>query len=269
MEHSLEIIGRIFGVSTLRYFIIAGIPFLLFYRLFTAYFAKSKIQNRQANKQDFVREMLHSLQTTAIFALIGFLVLYTPFRQYTLVYQHLSDYPGWWILVSLILSLILHDTYFYWMHRLLHHKRLFSYTHRLHHKSTNPSPWASYSFSFLEAVAEGAVLVVVVLLIPMHLLTVVLFIFVGFVINVYGHLGYEIAPRWFRHSFLFAFINTSVHHNLHHSKFRGNYGLYFRLWDRLMRTENSDYVSEYDRIQANRFPTRHPESESVATAVYP
>ncbi|MHA4894836.1 sterol desaturase family protein [Pedobacter sp. PWIIR3] len=48
-------------------------------------------------------------------------------------------------------------------------------------------------------------------------------------------------------------MNTSIHHNLHHSKFKGNYGLYFRFWDRLMGTENPNYVKEYDRIQNQRF----------------
>ena len=48
-------------------------------------------------------------------------------------------------------------------------------------------------------------------------------------------------------------INTSVYHNLHHSKFKGNYSLYFRWWDKLMKTENPDYVKEYDRIQEQRF----------------
>ena len=72
-------------------------------------------------------------------------------------------------------------------------------------------------------------------------------------INVYGHLGYEVAPKWFRHSFLFECINTSVHHNLHHSQFKGNYGLYFRFWDRMMKTENPKYVQMYDALQEKRF----------------
>jgi lathosterol oxidase len=91
------------------------------------------------------------------------------------------------------------------------------------------------------------------LLIPIHPLTIILFTVIGFMINVYGHLGYEIAPRWLRGSFLFEVVNTSVHHNLHHSKFKGNYGLYFRVWDRLMGTEHPDYVKDYDRVQQNRF----------------
>ncbi|RZM21594.1 MAG: sterol desaturase family protein [Pedobacter sp.] len=268
MEHSLKILGGTFTLLTLRYFVLAGIPFLIFYLVFTPYFAKSKIQSRNAIKKDFIREILHSLQSTAVFALISYVVLRTPFKSYTLVYDHLVDYPFWWVMASLVLSLVIHDTYFYWLHRLLHHKQLFRLTHLLHHRSTNPSPWTSYSFSFLESFAEGAVLLVIACLIPMHVLTIVLFAVVGFVINVYGHLGYEIAPRWFRHSFLFEILNTSVHHNMHHSKFKGNYGLYFRLWDRLLKTEHPDYVDEYDQIQAKRFDTTKNASAAVPSSIY-
>jgi sterol desaturase/sphingolipid hydroxylase (fatty acid hydroxylase superfamily) len=154
---------------------------------------------------------------------------------------------------SVALSLIIHDTYFYWIHRLLHHPVLFRHAHLVHHKSTNPSPWASYSFHLLESVLEGGILVVVAFALPIHPLALVLFIISGFIINVYGHLGYEIMPKGLRNSIWFEIINTSVHHNLHHSKFKGNYGLYFRVWDRLMGTEHPDYIKEYDRVQRNRF----------------
>ncbi|GEP95814.1 sterol desaturase family protein [Chitinophaga cymbidii] len=253
MEKATDILAQLFGMSALRYFLIAGIPFALFYFLFPARLRRFKIQQRLAGKKDFFREIWYSMQTTLVLGLIGFAVLFTPLGEYTRVYRNMHDYPLWYIPVSVILSLIIHDTYFYWMHRLLHHPRLFSRAHLVHHRSVNPSPWASYSFHLLEAIAEGAVLIVIVLILPMHGVAVLWFTTVAFAINVYGHLGYEIAPKWLRHTVLFEVLNTSVHHNLHHSRFKGNYGLYFRVWDRLMGTEHPDYVKEYDRVQAQRF----------------
>lgn len=82
---------------------------------------------------------------------------------------------------------------------------------------------------------------------------IILFTVGGFASNVYGHSGYEILPQRFRKSFLFEIFNSSVYHNLHHSKFKGNYGLYFRIWDRLLKTEHPEYVKEYDRLQEKRF----------------
>ncbi len=262
MEQVIEVITQIFGTSVLRYFLLAGIPFLIFYILFPGPLKKLKIQQRIAARKDFIREIAHSLQTILVLTVMAAIVLYTPFKQYTLVYDQLDQFPGWYLGVSVLLSLVIHDTYFYWMHRLLHHPKLYRHTHLVHHQSVNPSPWTSYSFHFLEAIVEGAVLFVIVLIIPVHPLAIVLFTVAGFIINVYGHLGYEIMPKGFRKSFLFEILNTSVHHNLHHHKFKGNYGLYFRVWDRLMKTEHPDYVKEYDRIQEQRFNAR---SQSGAT----
>jgi len=245
-------------MNIIRYFLIAGIPFLIFYIVFPEVFTKNKIQARFAKRRDFIREILHSVQTTFILAGVGMLMLKTPFKTYTQVYDNLSDYPLWWIPLSVFLALIVHDTYFYWMHRAVHHPKLFKRVHLLHHKSVNPSPWTSYSFHIIEGVLEAMVAPLILVLIPMHPLALLLFTFSSFSINVYGHLGYEIAPRWFRHSWIFEILNTSTHHNLHHAKFKGNYGLYFRVWDRLMGTEHPDYVKEYDKIQERRFGTSTP-----------
>jgi lathosterol oxidase len=253
MEKLLHAFITIFSITAIRYFILAGVPFFLFYKILTNWYSRSKIQNRAADLKDFKREILQSMQTTAVFAVIAYVILYTPLKDHTHLYSNFTDFPLWYLPVSLVLSLVIHDTYFYWMHRLLHIKGLFKLTHLVHHQSTNPSPWASYSFHFLEACTEGLVLLVIVTVIPIHPLLLVWFTILSFIINVYGHLGYEIAPRWLRNSFLFAIINTSVYHNLHHSKFKGNYGLYFRVWDRLMKTEHPDYEKDYDRVQANRF----------------
>lgn len=244
--------ATIFTFSTLRYFLLAGIPFVLFYALLPHRFRPFKIQQRLASRKDFLREIGYSLLTTVVFTVIAILILETPLRHYTLIYDNIGDYPLWYIGVSLVLSLIVHDTYFYWMHRVLHDPRLFRFAHLTHHKSVNPSPWTSYSFHFLEAIAEGCVLVIIACIMPLHPLTIVLFTLTSFVINVYGHLGYEILPRWVRRTWLFEIINTSVHHNLHHHKFDGNYGLYFRTWDRLMNTEHPDYVREFDRVMEQR-----------------
>ncbi|MFB6453844.1 sterol desaturase family protein [Chitinophaga sp. Hz27] len=258
MEPIIAAIVRIFTVSTIRYFLLAGIPFLIFYLFFPKKLSSRKIQLKAASKKDFIREVWHSLQSTLVFTVISVIIMFTPVKNYTQLYTNVNDYPIWYIFVSLALSLVIHDTYFYWMHRVLHHKKLFHLTHLVHHRSTNPSPWTSYSFHLLEAIAEGGVLLVITMIMPMHPLTVLLFTIVGFIINVYGHLGYEIMPRKFRHSVLFEVLNSSVHHNLHHSKFKGNYGLYFRVWDRLMGTEHPDYVKEYDKVQARRFPQEAP-----------
>ena len=243
-------------INVVRYFLLAGIPFLIFYILFPDFFKRNKIQRKIAKNKDFIREIMHSMQTTFIIAGIGLLILKTPLREYTQVYYDLAAFPLLWIPLSIVIALIIHDTYFYWMHRSVHHPKIYKRVHLLHHKSVNPSPWASYSFHFYEGVLEALIAPIILVLVPMHPLSLFLFTILAFAINVYGHLGYEIAPRWFRKSILFELLNTSIYHNMHHSKFKGNYGLYFRFWDRIMGTEHPDYVKEYDEVQARRFGGR-------------
>lgn len=249
-----------------RYLILAGLPFLIFYIFFPQKFSRQKIQKRFAKQKDFIREILHSMKTIVIFIGVAFLVLQSPLGGLSKIYTDIHAFPIWWIPVSALLGLIIQDTYFYWMHRAVHSKKLFKWVHLLHHKSTNPSPLASYSFNFLEGILEALIFPVIILTIPMHPLALLLFTTVAFVFNVYGHLGYEIMPQWFRNSFLFEVLNTSVHHNLHHEKFKGNYGLYLRLWDRIMGTENPDYVKTYDQVQQRRFGV-HPGRTTQRTSL--
>lgn len=261
MGELLDKMGFLLTTTVVRYFVIAGIPFFIVYKLLYKRLRPNKIQERHAANKHFIREIGYSLSTSVIFAFVSGIMLFSPVSKYTLVYHHIHDYPVWWIPVSFVISMVIHDTYFYWMHRGLHHKKIFRIAHLVHHKSTNPSPWSAYSFHIIESFTEAGILVVLFFTLPMHPIAILLFIVVGLMINVYGHLGYEIAPRWLRHTWLFEVVNTSVHHNLHHSKFKGNYGLYYRVWDRICGTEHPDYVKEYDRVQEQRFGARRKNIE--------
>lgn len=56
----------ILSFSTMRYFLIAGVAFILCYVIFSKKMHKSKIQKNKAPKSSFKRDVLHSLQTTII-----------------------------------------------------------------------------------------------------------------------------------------------------------------------------------------------------------
>ena len=142
--------------------------------------------------------------------------------------------------------LFLHDTYFYWMHRAMHHPTLYKHVHLVHHKSTNPSPWTAYAFHPLEAFLEVMILPLIAFTFPVHAPAIGLFFLFQIAYNVYGHLGFELYPKGFHKHWLGRWVNTSVAHNLHHKKFHGNFGLYFLFWDRLMGTMREDYDTTYE-----------------------
>ncbi len=116
-------LAAIFSITLIRYLVLAGVPFLLFYILLSTSTGKYKIQKRTATRKDFFREILHSSSSSLVFAVISAIILFTPLKSYTLLYNDFNEFPLWWIPVSLVVSLVIHDTYFYWMHRMMHHKR--------------------------------------------------------------------------------------------------------------------------------------------------
>jgi Delta7-sterol 5-desaturase len=219
-----------------RYFILAAIFWGVWYVLLRERVAHKKIQPRFPKPTDYRREIGYSLITILIFSAYPAAMLLTPFRQYTLYYSHIEDYPMWWFWLAFPLTFLVHDAYFYWTHRMMHQPRLFKIMHLVHHKSTNPSPWAAFSFHPLEAVVEGGIFFVLLMVMPLHAIHVAVFFAGQMVYNVYGHLGWELYPESFRKSRLGKWFNTSLAHNGHHQYFTGNYGLYFLWWDRWCKT---------------------------------
>ena len=244
--------------TALRYVLIAGPAFLIFYILYRAKFTNLRIQKLFPEKQDYYREIIYSLVTFVIFSLIGVLVTHKAVLPHTKIYNYIPDYGWGYFGLSVILALLIHDTYFYWTHRLMHHPWLFRAFHLTHHRSTNPSPWAAFAFSPLEAVVEGSITLVIVFLIPIHPGAFLIFLVLMTVFNVMGHLGYEIFPGWLVQSPAGKWLNTSTNHNMHHKYFRGNYGLYFRFWDELLHTTHPQYQ------QTLQLMVNHPAAQEPA-----
>jgi Delta7-sterol 5-desaturase len=229
-----------------RYFVIAGIAFLLFYVLFKRKLAQRKIQQRFPKNKDIAREIIYSVTTMIIFAFIPLMLLYNPsVAKYTTFYKDIHAHSMLYFWLAFPLMFVMHDTYFYWTHRLMHHPKLFRWFHLVHHQSVNPSPWAAYAFHPLEAIVEIGIYPVFLFTIPMHSLHFFLFFLLSLIYNVYGHLGYELYPKGFSRNVIGRWINTSVSHNQHHQYFKGNYGLYFLFWDRVMGTIREDYDERF------------------------
>jgi sterol desaturase/sphingolipid hydroxylase (fatty acid hydroxylase superfamily) len=234
-----------------RYFMLAAIAFLLFYILFRNKWAFRKIQQRFPKNSDYLREIIFSAITIAIFSLVSVILFWHPaVRPHTTIYKNISAY-GWlyYFLLYPVLFFV-HDTYFYFAHRLMHHPKLFRWVHLIHHKSVNPSPWAAYAFHPLEAFVEASVLFVFVFSFPIHFTHLLIFFLMMIIYNVYGHLGYELYPKGFSKSAVGKWINTSVNHNLHHQYFKGNYGLYFLFWDRMLGTIREDYDDRFEEVKS-------------------
>lgn len=238
----------VFIISVVRYIVFGGLAFLFFYVLFRNKSLFAKIQQKWPAKADYAREVFYSLLTFMIFAITP-LVLNDPhIKPYTTIYKNLHDHSMLYFWLMFPLMLLVHDTYFYWAHRIMHHPKLFSFFHVVHHKSTNPSPWASFSFQPAEAFVESGTIYLFAFLFPVHLIHIMAFLVFMTIYNVYGHLGFELFPRGANTHWLFKWFNTSVNHNMHHQYFKGNYGLYFTWWDRIMKTTHKDYDRRFNSV---------------------
>lgn len=231
-----------------RYALIAGIAYLLFYVIFRRRVEGRKIQTSFPKKSDIKREVFYSLSSFAIFAGVGLLTVVMHRLGWTHVYMKISKYGWTYLAFSVVALIFIHDTWFYWTHRLMHTKRLFPIMHKVHHRSHNPTPWAAFAFHPTEAVVEAMIFPIASLILPIHPLAAVIWLLYMTMMNVFGHLGFEIFPQGFVRHWLFRWHNTSVHHNMHHRHVHCNYGLYFNIWDRLMKTNHARYEDEYERV---------------------
>ncbi len=251
MNEFLQVWLKIFQNIIFRYAFISGSAYLVFYVLLKNRFLSRKIQYRFPTWDKMKMDILYSLQTIIIFAgmaTIVFRVLY----EHTNMYSNISDHGLIYYILTFPLMFLIHDTYFYWMHRLMHLPFIFRHVHLVHHTSTNPTPWTSYSFHFLESIIEAGIIFVIAFTLPVHKSALILFLLLQFIYNVYGHLGFELYPKNFHKTFIGKWINTSVAHNMHHKYFTGNYGLYFLFWDRLMGTLNPSYDDTFEHTTSKK-----------------
>lgn len=183
-------------------------------------------------------EVAWSLLSAAIYGVPAGLVAWGwQERGWTRIYTDISVYPLWWLPLSLLAYLLAHDTWFYWTHRWFHRPAPFRIAHAVHHASRPPTAWAAMSFHPWEALSGAVVIPALVFLIPIHVGVLGLVLGIMTLMGVTNHMGWEMFPRWLVHSRLGGWLITASHHQRHHDEYRCNYGLYFRLWDRLCGTD--------------------------------
>ncbi|MBD0367160.1 MAG: sterol desaturase family protein [Flavisolibacter sp.] len=236
----------IFAVVIGRYFLIAGLFHVVFYIWFPHRWQQRKINVRAYGKGQFRREVMWSMITALIFAFAGSFTVLLWQKNLTKVYFDMHQYPFWWLPASLFIALLLHETYYYWLHRWMHHPNIFRIVHKVHHDSNITSPWTAFSFHPLEGVLQALFLPVLLLVLPMHLYVIIIQLTIMTFSSVINHLNIEIYPKHFNKNVIGRWLIGATHHSLHHKQFKYNYGLYFTFWDKWRRTESPLYDQLFD-----------------------
>lgn len=254
MRQSLDLLGLLqvwsitFSVLTARYFLFAGFAYIIFWIWKKEKWQYKRTQMDYPDKSKIFYEFKYSMFTMVIFALIGVGIFIARQNGFTQIYLDFSKYGWGYFLFTVVAMIILHDTFFYFAHRLMHHKFIFKIVHKVHHNSTNPSPWAAFSFHPTEAVLEALILPMIVFTMPVHPFAILIFLLFMTFMNVLGHLGFEMYPKGFTTHWLGKWNNTATHHNMHHKHYNCNYGLYFNFWDRVMNTNHVNYFKVFDEV---------------------
>ena len=107
------------------------------------------VRNSQIKK-----EMAWSFLSSVVFALLSALCYQAYLLGYTKVYLSVSEQPLWYFMVSPFLFLLTYETYYYWMHRVMHIPFIFKKVHKVHHASIHPTVFTSFSFHPWEALLQ-------------------------------------------------------------------------------------------------------------------
>ncbi len=253
-----------FSTNAMRYMGFSIPLFLVLYVWKKREFFKFKIQQKFPENKHIIREIGYSFSSIAIFSAVATMVFLLRRHGYTRIYTHFGDHSIAYFIFSVVAFIMIHDAYFYWTHRLMHWKKIYKYVHRVHHQSTDPTPWAAFAFHPLEALIEIGILPIMVFLIPLHQYAILTWVLYQSGMNMLGHLGFELFPSGFVKGTITKWSNTATHHNMHHRFVTCNYGLYFNFWDRILSTNHARYEEEFEKIK-----TRVRESREASSSLSP
>ncbi len=175
-------------------------------------------------------EILFTTKSVPFMALLTFGLFILEVRGYSKLYLEVAG--GWrdwaFVAVSVPAFLMFTDCLIYWIHRGLHHRLVYKYVHKDHHRWKVPTPFASHAFHPLDGFLQSVPYHIYPFLFPLNkVIYLALFVFVN-IWTVSIHDGDYRVPLVLR-----PFVNGSAHHTDHHLFYNYNYGQFFTLWDRI------------------------------------
>jgi ring-1,2-phenylacetyl-CoA epoxidase subunit PaaE len=233
-----------------------GLVYLIIWVIFAKRLAKYKIQSsRRAGFSQIKDETINTIIVIVVNGFFTGFILYLANNGYTQFYTETGKYGIWYEIFSAFVLLLIGDAWFYWMHRLLHHPKIYKYIHAVHHKSLDTNPFTVNSFHVLEGFLLTIYIIPALMIMPVSLLALGVNQVLGMYNNIKSHLGYEFYPKFFDKIFPLNMLVNSTNHNLHHTRYNGNYGLFFRHWDIINGTEIKEtqdiFKSIHDRDPKN------------------
>jgi len=238
----------LFAIVALRYFSVVGFFYLLLNVFPINALIHRRVQPLPPGYRQRWREVRWSVISSLIFSLVATSIAALWQQGYTAIYNDFGQYPWWWLPVSLVAAVLVHDTCYYWLHRWMHRPGIYRVIHRVHHESRVTSVWTSFSFHPVESLLQASIVLLIVLFLPLHYLTILAWLAFMTLTSTVNHCNVEVYPQNFYRHWIGKWLIGATHHSLHHKQFRSNFGLYFTFWDKWLGTESSLYEDKVREV---------------------
>jgi lathosterol oxidase len=217
--------------------------------IWTGFFQARKIQPKGFKWKTFRYEACFAVVTLAVSGtVIGGLTQFL--KSKGIIGFHHGPAAWWVILLEYALYFVLFDTYFYWLHRWMHKEPIYSWVHKIHHRSTSPNLLTTISESPLEALINGGFVPLFLTIFTVHDTAMALITPTNIFMGLYVHSGYEFLPRWWNRSWATKWFITTTFHDQHHKFFNYNFGGYTTVWDRICGTMRPKFEGDFDKLKA-------------------
>lgn len=214
---------------------IGGVIMYLSLACFSFYFVfdRSLMKHPLILEDQVRKEITVTLKSVPLMSLPTVLLFLAEVRGYSRLYQVDFSKFAWHqllsdVMFSTVYFLVFTDALIYWIHRGLHHRLLYKYLHKVHHRWKVPTPFASHAFHPVDGFLQSFPYHLYPFLFPLNkYVYLALFVFVNIWTVSIHDADYRV-PK-----LLEPIINGSAHHTDHHIFYNCNYGQYFTLWDRI------------------------------------
>jgi sterol desaturase/sphingolipid hydroxylase (fatty acid hydroxylase superfamily) len=216
--------------------------------LFTVFFKTRKIQPNGFKWKIYRNEALFAVVNLFFSGiLLGGLIAFL--RSHGLI-KVSHDPVGWWVIAGeYLLFFIGFDTWFYWLHRLMHKEPIYTLVHKIHHKSTAPNILTTLSVNPLESLVNGGFMPLFRAVMTVHAPSQMLMsLTIGFM-GPYVHSGHEFLPRWWNRSWATKWFITATFHDQHHKYFNWNFGGFTTVWDYICGTQRKRYEDDFRKLK--------------------
>jgi lathosterol oxidase len=241
---------RIFGL--LVYFIVATASYIFVWD-------KTTFNHPKFLKGQIPLEIKQAMSAMPPMALLTAPFFVLEVRGYAKLYDTVAEEPfPYYSILQFPIFIFFTDFFIYWIHRGLHHPRVYRTLHKPHHKWIMPSPFASHAFHPLDGWSQSVPYHVFPFIFPLQKVAYV-FLF-GFINlwTVFIHDGEYVANS--------PIVNGAACHTMHHLYFNYNYGQFTTLWDRLggsYRKPNEELFRRETKMSEKEWQRQSKEMETI------